>query len=333
MKRTSLSAAVQLSRCKSVKCRAVSANFPIFNQQKRNVQAVSSSRNDGDILAQTQTIVIPTAAEGVQVDVKAYFIAARGIDVIHVEGNLYGNNNNPQKYKDKKSMIMTVDAELNQYISIFKYGSCVFFNIPVAHHLEHIRRIKEISSGVPSVDGISSGLSSADGVLVEGLQHNENYKIIIHKNLSKPSVIKAEHVNIRCLDINNLVIIGTVMAQTVALDYYAETTEKMLKTFTKMNISVEESGNFNHLDKKSLYKLVASNNTVITNLLSKLGIFEGSDAAWENADYYTTWEALRNDFELDNRFRDLSLKLDMVKDNAKYFLEMAHNNKSTKLEW
>ena len=43
--------------------------------------------------------------------------------------------------------------------------------------------------------------------------------------------------------------------------------------------------------------------------------------------------ALRKDFEIELRYKDLSLKLDIVKDNSKFFLEILHNEKSTKLEW
>ena len=60
------------------------------------------------------------------------------------------------------------------------------------------------------------------------------------------------------------------MAQTVALDHYAESVERMIVQFMNMNMKIEETGNFDLLDKKDLYKLVASNNTVITNVLSKV---------------------------------------------------------------
>jgi uncharacterized Rmd1/YagE family protein len=246
--------------------------------------------------------------------VKAYYMA-RGIDVIRVHANLYGGN---EQQFHTKSVTVTIDKERNQYISIFNYGSVVFFNVPTPQHFDHLHRIKEAAVVSPIADG---------------LQHTEDYKIMVHDQLDKTSVIKAEHVNIRNLDSNNLVIIGTVMAQTVALDYYAVAVERLLESFMRMNMKIQESGNFNALDKKGLYKLIATNNTVITNVLSKLGIFEGSDAAWENADYFVTWEALRKDFEIDNRFRDLSLKLDIIKENTQFFLEMAHNQKSTKLEW
>ena len=75
---------------------------------------------------------------------------------------------------------------------------------------------------------------------------------------------------VRHLDRNNIVIIGTVMAQTVALDHYAESVERMIVSFMRMNMKIEQSGNFDLLDKKDLYKLIASNNTVNTNVLSKV---------------------------------------------------------------
>ena len=75
------------------------------------------------------------------------------------------------------------------------------------------------------------------------------------------------------MDRNNIVIIGTVMAQTVALDHYAESVERMIVQFMNMNMKIEETGNFDLLDKKDLYKLVASNNTVITNVLSKVSTY------------------------------------------------------------
>ena len=72
------------------------------------------------------------------------------------------------------------------------------------------------------------------------------------------------------MDRNNIVIIGTVMAQTVALDHYAESVERMIVSFMGMNMKIEKTGDFDLLNKKDLYKLVASNNTVITNVLSKV---------------------------------------------------------------
>jgi uncharacterized Rmd1/YagE family protein len=116
---------------------------------------------------------------------------------------------------------------------------------------------------------------------------------------------------------------------------YIITHPLLLKSFMDLNYKIETGSEdaIKQLDKAHLFKLVASNNTVITNVLSKLGIFEGSDAAWENAEYHNTWQALRADFELDYRYKDLSLKLDIIKDNSRFFLGVLESEKGTKLEW
>lgn len=251
--------------------------------------------------------------------VKAYFIA-RAIDILKVDTNVYGSSKHAYQ---SNHVTLNLNNELNQHISVFKFGAVVFFNIPDVQHLEHLRSIKE--KGLPA---ISMNNPSIDDERV----FTETYKIIIHENLEKPSVIKAEHLNIQNLDAKNLVIVSTVMAQTVALDYYAMLVDDMIKRFMDMNYRIESTGKFSE-QPQQLYQLIASNNVVITTVLSKLGIFEGMDAAWDNADYHYTWESLRKDFELEYRFRDLSMKLELVKEDTRFFLEMLHNKKTTRMEW
>ena len=65
-------------------------------------------------------------SRGIVINVKTYYIA-RNIDVMKVHSSLYDTKH--QQF-DKKSVTITIDKGLNQYISIFSYGSCVFFNIP-----------------------------------------------------------------------------------------------------------------------------------------------------------------------------------------------------------
>ena len=77
--------------------------------------------------------------------------------------------------------------------------------------------------------------------VAETPKHTDDYKIIINDTIERPSAIKAEHVIIKRLDYKNLEIISTVMAQTVALDYYAESVDKMLEKFMTMNIKIEET--------------------------------------------------------------------------------------------
>jgi uncharacterized Rmd1/YagE family protein len=47
---------------------------------------------------------------------------------------------------------------------------------------------------------------------------------------------------------------------------------------------------------------------------------------------FLLYTALRKDFEIDYRFKDLSMKLQIIKDDTRFFLEVLHNKKSTRIE-
>jgi uncharacterized Rmd1/YagE family protein len=247
--------------------------------------------------------------------VKAYYVS-KNVDIIRLLSSPYGAK--PTTFQSK-SLTISVDEGLRQYISVYKYGSVVFFNIPEDEHTDHLLQIQEVT---------------ASETIAENLRHTEEYQLKIDPTLQTSSRLKnSDLLLIKKLNSNHLEIVAAIMAQTVALDHYAVLVDKIVETFSKMNIKMGESGKFDELDRRKLFSLIASNNTVITSVVSKLGIFEGSDAAWDDGDTWDTWDSLRKDFELDHRFKDLSLKLEIVRDNTTFFLEILNHQKSTKLEW
>lgn len=98
---------------------------------------------------------------------------------------------NAKREYQKKSVILTLNESLNQHISVFKYGSVVLFNIPNENHLECLNQIKDAAIA-----------SIAD----DEPRFKDDYKIVVNDKLDKPSVVKAEHLNIRILDKNNITI-------------------------------------------------------------------------------------------------------------------------------
>jgi uncharacterized Rmd1/YagE family protein len=49
--------------------------------------------------------------------------------------------------------------------------------------------------------------------------------------------------------------------------------------------------------------------------------------------YGRIWEFLRAELEMDPRFKILDMKLNLIQDNLKYFLEILQARKSDSLEW
>ena len=110
-------------------------------------------------------------------------------------------------------------------------------------------------------------------------------------------------------------------------------TDAMLEAFTRLNSSVERTGVFSALEKRSLFRLVALNNTLFTDVIAKIGILERSNTAWKYLQYADVWEGLQDEFEIRDRFWKIEFKLNLIQQNSKFFLEVLATDKSNTLEW
>ena len=174
------------------------------------------------------------------------------------------------------------------------------------------------------------------------------------------------------LDMNGVAVIGTIMGQTVTLDSYSDTVEELLTNFARINSTVTQTGSFTSGDKSFLFKTVAQNNSIFIDMISKVRIKDRSDTAWNLTKYETIHYGLKEEFvrvlrfyvklaclltvllfvsstsfgffslfyrstnqtqELDDRFENIEFKLNLIHNNAKFFLEVMHHQKANNLEW
>jgi uncharacterized Rmd1/YagE family protein len=226
-----------------------------------------------------------------------------------------------------------------RYVIVFKYGSVVFINVPQSLQSQLIPRIKAHSTKP----------------LATGFEHDDMYGILLDESMRQSAsestnqsadeamsnamakgddgIIHADYIKLSELDLNNVAVISTVMGQTVALDYYSDIVDQMLDTFTRLNSTVENTGKFSSMERADLFKVVASNNSVFIGLVARLGLLERSDTAWDHSSYGRIEESMRSEFELDDRFKNLEFKLNLIQHNTRFFIEILHNQKSNKLEW
>ena len=86
--------------------------------------------------------------------------------------------------------------------------------------------------------------------------------------------------------------------------------DHMLKVFEEMNVEMERTGSFRPAARKEeLLQMVAKNNLLFTDIISKLGIMERFDVAWKNNDCNDVYEHLRGDLEIENRNSNLQIKV------------------------
>ncbi|GLT93181.1 hypothetical protein SLE2022_109830 [Rubroshorea leprosula] len=200
------------------------------------------------------------------------------------------------------------------YMVVFQYGSIVLFNVP-EHEVDGYLKIVE---------------KHASGLLPE--MRKDEYEVREMPTLSTWMQGGLDYIMLQFLNIDGIRTIGSVLGQSIALDYYVRQVDGMVAEFTDINRGMEKTGTFT-MDSKKLFQIVGKANSNLADVILKLGLFERSDIAWKNAKYAQIWEYLRDEFELTQRFASLDFKLKFVEHNIRFLQEILQNRKSDFLEW
>ncbi|KAL9260097.1 RETARDED ROOT GROWTH-LIKE-like protein [Drosera capensis] len=200
------------------------------------------------------------------------------------------------------------------YMLVFQYGSVVLFNVR-DHEVDGFLKIVQ---------------KHASGLLPE--MRKDEYEVREKPTLSTWMQAGLDHLMLQYLNIDGIRTIGSVLGQSIALDYYVRQVDGMVAEFTDINRAMEKTGTFT-MKRKKLFQLVGKANSNLADVILKLGLFERSDIAWKDAKYAQIWEYLRDEFELTQRFASLDFKLKFVEHNIRFLQEILQNRKSDFLEW
>ncbi|KAL3650046.1 hypothetical protein CASFOL_006449 [Castilleja foliolosa] len=200
------------------------------------------------------------------------------------------------------------------YMVVFQYGSIVLFNVndhEVDGYLKIVKR-------------------HATGLLPE--MKKDEYEVREKPALNTWMEGGLDYIMLQYLNVDGIRTIGSVLGQSIALDYYVRQVDGMVGEFTDINRGMEKTGTFT-MERKKLFQLVGKANSNLADVILKLGLFERSDIAWKDAKYAQIWEYLRDEFELTQRFASLDFKLKFVEHNIRFLQEILQNRKSDFLEW
>jgi uncharacterized Rmd1/YagE family protein len=267
---------------------------------------------------------VPTHALRGCADAPARASAAQRIDL----GALARQYGDHPKSQHRDSIIVSLEPEprcnaeegasattsVFPYVSVTGYGSVVFFDVSAA------------------AQGAFLAAARAAAVKLLPAPFSDTLQLHVQPSLEPWSRLAADTLALRALDANNLRVVSSVLAQSVALAHFEAKVDAMLELFGALNREMEAVGTL-PLPKRRLFQLVAENNSILTDVITKLGLLSRSDAAWAAARYTQVWDGLRTDFELDDRFENLHFKLELIATQLRFHMDVLQNRKSDALEW
>ncbi|KAI0519912.1 hypothetical protein KFK09_007373 [Dendrobium nobile] len=290
-------------------------------QHQHQNQPVSEDETYDDHLVEVQQ-----AKQGRFIPVKAYFLCT-SIDLRSLQAQNAFNVIPPSsratnyvvlRYYDFKGDQAVEFSSLNEskchYMIVFQYGSVVLFNVS-EHEADGYLKVVE---------------KHASGLLPD--MRKDDYAVVEKPTLDVWMQGGLDYIMLKNLSIDGIRTIGSVLGQSIALDYYIRQVDGMVAEFTDINRGMEKTGTFT-MQRKKLFQLVGKANSNMADVILKLGLFERTDIAWRNANYAQIWEYLRDEYELSQRFGNLDFKLKFVEHNIRFLQEILENRKSVFLEW
>ncbi|KAI6686386.1 hypothetical protein NL676_032299 [Syzygium grande] len=256
---------------------------------------------------------IKDADESENIPIKSYFLST-SIDLKSLQAENLGNVLPPTSRSSNYGHGSKERASHCRYMVVSQYGSVILFNIEdreIETYLKIVRR-------------------HASGLLPQTWK--DDYAVKEQPLLDGDMEGGPDYIVLKALDTDGIRIIGSVLGQSIALDYFVSQIDGMVEEFAYINRKMQTTGTFT-MDRKKLLRLVGKANSNLADVIIKVGLFERSEIAWREAKYAQIYEYLREEYEVTQRFGNLNFKLKFVEHNIHFLQEVIQNNRSNLLEW
>ncbi len=158
----------------------------------------------------------------------------------------------------------------------------------------------------------------------------ETFIIEVRDDVLAPEV-RFDRVVVRELSVPVVDVVAEVIAQSVAMDYYAKDVDEIEVRFDKIVDRLRVSGRSGPVE--DLTRFIGLCIAIRNDVISTLALFDKPDDTWENEQLDRLWSALRHMLELDDRYRGLEAKLRLFQENLVVLVDLSRQRHTLALEW
>jgi required for meiotic nuclear division protein 1 len=212
-------------------------------------------------------------------------------------------------YSDSDELFYVPDD--GQYIYVFKYGVVCFLNFDAIEITGFLQIITPYCKNY-------LGESLIEEFLV--------------KTGARELKIGYNRIEIEEPAIEVLRLIMLNVSQSVALDYYSELTTKLLEDTNFHTQILEKKGRLN-ISGRNLKRYIGKTLNLKNRIIENLYIFDSPPETWEDEKLNKIDIDLKRTFDLQERTRNISEGLGIVKENLDLFKDILQYRHSSVLEW
>jgi len=204
-----------------------------------------------------------------------------------------------------------VEFNHDQLLYVFDFGALVFINIP------NIER-------EPIVSSFDTKLSHEPHPPLR-----ESFLVEVRQGATVE--VAFDRVVVPNIAAGTLDVIATVLAQSVALDYYDEDVQEILDRIG--NVAREVASKGRPLGNTSDFvKFVGAAIASQVEMISSISLLDKPDLTWENEDADKLHDKLRSILEISERYKALEIKLSTIRDSLQTLIEFSQSRRMLFLE-
>jgi required for meiotic nuclear division protein 1 len=212
-------------------------------------------------------------------------------------------------YSDSEELFFKMEND--RYIYVFKYGVVCFLNYDAI--------------------GISGFLQLIPPFCKNRFDENMSEEFIVETG-AKENKIGYNKIEITGSNIEVLRLVMLNVSQSVALDYYFDLTSKLLEETNFHTQSLEKAGKL-HISGRKLTRYIGKTLLLKNRIAENLYIFDSPPETWEDESLNKIDLDLKRTFDIQERFRNISEGLQIVKENLELFRDILQYRNSNFLEW
>jgi required for meiotic nuclear division protein 1 len=126
-------------------------------------------------------------------------------------------------------------------------------------------------------------------------------------------------------------IVALVLAQSVAMDYYAQDVAEIEAATDRIADELRSRGRIRR-GVRDLTKFIGLCIATRSDVVSTLALFDKPDATWESEELDRLWNGMYKMLEMDGRYRALEAKLRLFQENLVLLVDLARGRHTLALE-
>ncbi len=192
------------------------------------------------------------------------------------------------------------------------FGAVVFFDIPAEEEKRILEALKKLIAGEAREP------------------YTEEFLVQVTREGSRPSVL-FDRIEVPELSRSIVELVALVIGQSVALEYYEEDVNRILREIDTYAEQLAQSGKFRS-SSSELHKFVGRGMALRNRAIYTLALLDSPLQTWNDEYLDTLHRNLRQNFAIRDRYDELEHELQVIRDNLDIFVEITRERRAFVLE-